>query len=432
VARRPLIIEVRQEVWLGALALIAMSAPVLAQPSQGAQAEVIAAIQVQGNTLTPDDEVVRASGLSPGAAFSDSVLREAAERLQATRRFQHVDVLKRYDSIADPTQILILIRVDEGPVRVVPGRLPGQAPRVARRHPFNVMYAPILDAEDGYGWTYGVQVAVTGNANTASRVIFPLSWGGNKRAGAEFQQDFSKRWAPRLSTGAVVQRRRHPFFRSNADRRRVWGRGEWVLLKSMRAGATVAFERAALLDRRDTTHSIGGDLVLDTRTDQFLPRNAIYARAALDRRRFTSFSLIQTNLEVNGYLGVYLGSVLVLRALREDASRALPPSFKSILGGADNLRGFRAGTAVGDTLAAGSVEWRIPLNSPLNVAKVGTSVFIDVGTTYDKGQHLRDQHLKRGVGAGVWATAALFRISLMVAHGIGADTRVHLGAGLTF
>jgi len=164
-----------------------MSAPVVAQPAQRAQPEVIAAIQVQGNTLTPDDEVVGASGLSPGAAFSDSVLREAADRLQATRRFQHVYVLKRYASIADPTQILILIRVDEGPVRVVPGRLPGQAPHVARRHALNVMYAPILDAEDGYGWTYGVQVAVTGNANTASRVIFPLSWGGNKRAGAEHE-----------------------------------------------------------------------------------------------------------------------------------------------------------------------------------------------------------------------------------------------------
>jgi outer membrane protein assembly factor BamA len=423
---------VRQEVWLCALALMAMTAPVAAQPAQGAQPEVIAAIQVQGNTLTPDDEVVRASGLSPGAAFSDSVLREAADRLQATRRFQHVDVLKRYASIADPSEILILIRVDEGPVRVVPGRLPGQAPHVARRHALNVMYAPILDAEDGYGWTYGAQVAVTGSANTASRVVFPLSWGGDKRAGAEFQQDFSKRWAPRLSTGAFVQRRRHPFFQSNADRRRVWGRAEWVLLKSMRAGTTVALQRAMLLDRRDTTRTIGGDLVLDTRTDQFLPRNAVYARAALDRLRFTSSTLIQTKLEAHGYLGLYLGSVLVLRALREDMSQAAPPYFKSILGGADNLRGFRAGTAVGDTLAAGSAELRIPLSSPLTVAKIGTSVFIDVGTAYDKGQRFRDQHLKRGVGAGVWVTAALFRISLMVAHGIGADTRLHLGAGLTF
>ena len=41
---------------------------------------------------------------------------DAAQRLLATKRFQHVDVLKRYASITDPTRIVVLIRVDEGPV----------------------------------------------------------------------------------------------------------------------------------------------------------------------------------------------------------------------------------------------------------------------------------------------------------------------------
>ena len=59
-------------------------------------------------------------------------------------------------------------------------------------------------------------------------------------------------------------------------------------------------------------------------------------------------------------------------------------------------------------------------------------MFIDVGSVYDKGQRLRDQKLKRGVGGGVWATAPLFRISLMVARGLGSGTRVHFGAGLMF
>jgi outer membrane protein assembly factor BamA len=204
------------------------------------------------------------------------------------------------------------------------------------------------------------------------------------------------------------------------------------VVKSVRAGITAASQRATLLDRRDTTRSIGGDLVLDTRTDPIMPHNAVYARAALDYLRFPRSSVRQMNLEADGYLGLYRGSILRLRALREDMSRPVPPYFKSILGGSENLRGFRAGTAVGDTLAAGSAELRVPLSSPLNVARVGTSVFIDVGASYDKGKRFGDQHLKRGVGAGVWATAALFRISLMVAHGIGADTRLHFDAGITF
>src|SRR5205823_14031070 len=119
--------------------------------------------------------------------------------------------------------------------------------------------------------------------------------------------------------------------------------------------------------------------------------------------------IVRTELEADGYLGLYRGSVLALRTLREDMSRTAPPFFKSVLGGADTLRGFRAGTAVGDTMVATSVELRIPLTSPLHIAKFGTSVFIDAGTAYDKGQRFQDQHLRRGVGGGVWATAALFR-----------------------
>ena len=39
-------------------------------------------------------------------------------RLRAAIKLDSVDVLKRFASISDPTQILILIQLDEGPVRV--------------------------------------------------------------------------------------------------------------------------------------------------------------------------------------------------------------------------------------------------------------------------------------------------------------------------
>ena len=118
--------------------------------------------------------------------------------------------------------------------------------------------------------------------------------------------------------------------------------------------------------------------------------------------------------------------------MREDFSRPAPAFYKSILGGSRNLRGFRAGRAVGDTLVAGSVELRIPTTSPLRMARFGYSIFMDAGTTYDKGQRFGDQKLERGVGAGVWATAPLFRFSVAVARGIGSGMRAHIGAGLTF
>jgi outer membrane protein assembly factor BamA len=230
----------------------------------------------------------------------------------------------------------------------------------------------------------------------------------------------------------MVQRRTHPFYQSDADRLRTWVRGEWRLARPLFLGTTAAWQKAMLLNRTDRTRSVGADLVLDTRLDPLLPGNAIYARGAVERLAFQEQTIVRTELEADGYLAVYRGSVLALRVTREDLSREAPPFFKSVLGGADTLRGFRAGTAVGDTMVTTSAEFRIPLTSPLHIAKFGTSVFIDAGTTYDKGQRFADQRLRKGVGGGVWATAALFRISLMVAHGIGAGNRVHFAAGLTF
>ena len=97
-----------------------------------------------------------------------------------------------------------------------------------------------------------------------------------------------------------------------------------------------------------------------------------------------------------------------------------------------NLRGFEAGHAIGDTLVAGSAELRVPLTSPLNFGKLGVSVFVDAGTVYDDGERLGDQRFERSAGGGVWITAAVLRLNLSVARGIGAGTRVQFGAGVTF
>lgn len=402
-----------------------------------AQQQTIVDIRVHGNTITPDDDVVRASGLSVGVAFSEQLLAETTDRLKATKRFDRVEVLKRFASISDPTQIVLVIQVDEGPVRIDPGvpgvaGLPGQPPRATKRGPLNVMFAPLLDAEDGYGFAYGAQVSVTGHRNTSTRLVVPLSWGGDKRAAAELQKEFAAPFAPQLRVGGLVQERVHPFFKEDAGRKRAWGRAEWQLMKPLRAGATLASQTSTLLDRSHTTRSVGADVVLDTRLDPMLPRNAVFARAAVDRLAFSDRAIVKTELEANGYIGLYRGNVLAVRALREGMSRPAPPYFKSILGGAGNLRGFRAGHSIGDTLVAGSLELRMPLSSPLTIATFGASAFVDAATAYDKGQIFRDQQFRKGIGAGLWASAAVFRISLMFAHGIGSGNRVHFGAGFTF
>ena len=83
-------------------------------------------------------------------------------------------------------------------------------------------------------------------------------------------------------------------------------------------------------------------------------------------------------------------------------------------------------------MVTGSLELRMPLSSPLSVGKLGVSVFVDTGKAYDKGEQFADQPFKTGIGGGVWLTLAAFRMGLSVAHGLGADTRVNFGAGITF
>jgi outer membrane protein assembly factor BamA len=426
-----------------ALLLLLPSAPAAQPAPSAAKGEVVVSIQVHGNTVTSTDDVIRASGISIGDRVSDTMLADAESRLRAAIKFESADVLKRFASISDPTQVLVLIQVDEGPVRVerpdvgvpVPNvpRPPSARPTVVRRSRFNMMFVPILGAEDGYGFTYGAQFAFAGHRTPRRRVVVPASWGGDKRIGAEYQQEFRSRFAPRVRTGAMLQRRTHPFHDDNADRTRIWGRTEWPLLRDVRTGAEIAWQSSSLAGQEVDARSIGGDVIVDTRVDPLMPHNAIFMRSAIERLHFSSSNTaVRTEIDANGYVGLYRGTIVALRAVREDFSRPAPAFYKSLLGGSRNLRGFRAGRAVGDTLVAGSIELRIPTTSPLRMARFGYSVFMDAGTTYDKGQRLRDQKLERGVGAGVWLTAPLFRFSAAVARGLGSGMRAHIGAGLTF
>jgi hypothetical protein len=63
---------------------------------------------------------------------------------------------------------------------------------------------------------------------------------------------------------------------------------------------------------------------------------------------------------------------------------------------------------------------------------VGVSAFVDTGAVYNFGQRLSDQERKTGIGGAVWVTAAALHLSLSVAHGLGAHTRVLFDIGLGF
>src|SRR6185436_8487753 len=373
------------------------------------------------------EEVRRMAGVSVGMPLEAATLDEVATRLRASKRFEQVEVRKRFASIADPSQIVLVILVDEGPVRIEMTGNPSEPTRVVRNRRLNLMFLPLLDREDGYGFTYGARFAIAEPLGAQSRIAFPLTWGGTKQAAAELDKSFTRGPLSRVLAGGSVSRRTNPFYEEDDDRARVWLRGERAIVRPVRVGATAGFQRVSFFDARDTFAHAGADAVLDTRLDPFLPRNAVYARAAWERFNLEGGAVARSELDGRGYIGLWRQNVLALRAQRTDSSGALPLYLQPLLGGMANLRGFKAGYAAGDTLVAASAELFVPLTSPLDTAKIGVSVFGDTGTVYADGQRLADQTMLQGYGGSVWLTAAVLRLNFAVAHGRGASTRVHFG-----
>ena len=396
--------------------------------------EIITAIQVHGNTLTSDDEIRQLAGVQVGMPLETDTVDAVTSRLRAAGRFQRIEVLKRFASIADPSQIVLVIVVDEGPVRVEVTGDPAHPTRVVRSGGLRLMFLPVLRYEDGYGATYGVRLARRGVAGRQSRVSFPLTWGGEKRAAAEFEQSIADAPIDRVLAGASISRRTNPFFQQDDDRGRVWARAERDMTRRVRVGAGGGVQRVSFSTLSDRFAHAGADIVLDTRVDPLLPRNAVYARAAWERLFFGArgADTARWELDAKGYLGLVGQSILAVRAQRQDAGRTLPPYLKPLLGGMANLRGLRAGAAAGDTLAAASAELILPLTSPLDIGKIGVSAFIDAGTVYDKGHRFGDHAIERGYGGSVWLSAAFLRVNVAVAHGRGASTRVHVGGNVSF
>jgi outer membrane protein assembly factor BamA len=388
----------------------------------------VVGIQVHGNVLTTDDEIRRLASVEIGAPFDETTIAQVTARLRQSRRFERVEVLKRFASIADPSQILLVIVVDEGPVRIDITGDPERPIEVVRNRRLAPMFLPVLYAEDGYGVTYGARVGWARPVGKESRLALPLTWGGDKRAAVEFEKTVDNGFFDHVQASGAVWRRTNPYYEADDTRERVWVRGERSLTRWLRAGATAGWQHVSFLGATDQFAHAGADVSLDTRVDPVLPRNAVFARAAWEHVAGAN----RFDLDAQGYVGLFRQNILALRLQQSAADRSLPPFLKPLLGGIANLRGFKAGSSVGDELLVTSAEVIVPLTSPTRIGRMGVSGFVDTGTAYDYGQRLADQPWKTGVGGSVWFSAAFLRLNFAVAHGLGSSTHAHIGANVTF
>jgi outer membrane protein assembly factor BamA len=412
------------------LAAVLMLAPVTAI-AQTASPGIVGEVRVHGNHTTPDADILAIVGNVVGQPATDALIADLTKKLEKSGRFDGVEVRKRFRSIENPDDILLMVVVDE-----VPGIDPVDlTPSPAKIFLRSGMFMPILHSEDGYGFTYGGRFSFVDQLGSRSRISVPLTWGGERQARLQLERAFKSGPIERLSGEYGISQRENPHYEIDDRRIGSAARIESAPLRWLRVGGGGRWDDVKFGDVDDKMARIGGDVTVDTRVDPANPRNAINAIFGIDRLIFDNgdFHANQRKADINGYVGLFGQVVLALRGLSITSDHELPAYEHRLLGGAANLRGYDAGYKAGDNLAAVSAELRIPLTSPLQIGRLGVKAFVDAGTTYAVGDKLKDQHLEdRGIGGGVYLQLTLINVSLDVARSRQGDTQFHFGLGVTF
>ncbi|HYE88105.1 MAG TPA: BamA/TamA family outer membrane protein, partial [Vicinamibacterales bacterium] len=356
-------------------------------------------------------------------------IAEIQIKLERSGRFDGVDVRRRFRSIDNPDDVLLMVIVDEvlgiDPLDLTPSPM--------KKFWSSGMFLPILYSEDGYGFTYGLRTSFVDRLGPRSRVSVPVTWGGDRQARVQIERTLKRGAIERVSGEFGIVRRENPHYEMTDRRIGYAARIESAPARWLRLGAGGRSDKVRFGIADDTVSRLGGDVTLDTRVDPAFPRNAVHATFGFDRVRFDGGHAQQRRADVRGYVGLLGQSVLAVRGLSITADAALPRHEHVLLGGASNLRGYDAGFKAGDNLVAVSAELRLPITSPLNFGRFGVKAFVDAGAVYGVGDRLTDQQLiDRGIGAGAYMHLTMLSISLDVARSRSGDTRYHFGMGVTF
>ena len=390
---------------------------------------VVGEVRVHGNHTTPDADILAIIGDVVGKPATDQLIADVQITLERSGRFEGVDVRKRFRSIENPDDILLMIVVDEVPGIDEHDLTPGPV----KRFWSSGMFMPILHSEDGYGFTYGMRTSFVDRLGPRSRISVPVTWGGERQARVQLERSFSAGPIERISGELGVSRRENPHYEIGDRRVGYAARVESAPARWLRAGAGGRQDAVRFGEIDDNVSRVGGDITFDTRVDPAFPRNAVHAIFGIDRLTFDAGHARQRTADVRGYVGLFRQTVLAVRGLSVTTDQPLPPYEHNLLGGAANLRGYDAGYKAGDNLVAVSAELRIPLTSPLDIGRFGVKAFVDAGAVYGVGEKLTDQNfVDRGIGGGVYLHLTVVSMSLDVARSRQGDTRYHFGLGVTF
>ena len=131
------------------------------------------------------------------------------------------------------------------------------------------------------------------------------------------------------------------------------------------------------------------------------PRDEVALTASVERIALDGDAapIVRPRIDAQVFVGVIGQSVVAARFRYEGASRGLPLYEQPLLGGGATLRGWPVGVRMGDRLLATSLEWRLPVTSPLSAGNAGLRFFYDRATVWNVGSRLRDATFLDGAGS---------------------------------
>jgi outer membrane protein assembly factor BamA len=411
------------------------AAPERPVPQQPAAPERIVELRIHGNATLKDDVVLAMTGVKEGDVLESGSIEAIDKKLRDSGRFEDVEVRKRYKNLA-MDEVALLVIVHEKPGLKPDGKPPGAMKRLTSR----IMPFPILDYDDGYGWTYGMRTTFVDIAGKGTHLSVPLSWGGTRQAAVQADHTFKSGPFSRLSGSFGVSQRENPHYEIADRRTTLRGRAERRLFNVLTLGAEAARSEVTFQPSEDSLWSGGADVTLDTRHDPSFPTRAVYASAAWSRLNaigdtrtvWASPAIDRYKVEARGYQRLFRQTFAAVRAQYDEASAPLPAYEQFLLGGS-LLRGLDAGELAGDKRFLWGAELRVPFTSPLSSGRIGFNLFLDGGAVAPYGAQIKDQKMYRGAGGGLFMTFRVIQLHFEVAQSLdNRGTHFHFGTRFTF
>ena len=401
-------------------------------------AATVAEIRIHGNLSLPDAELIALAGVARGDPAGPDLVDRVRDRLLASGRFETVDVRRLYRSLTATDRVALVIVVRERPGARFSNPVMRALASLGRR----VMVAPMLDHREGYGVAYGALTSLLDTFGPGSRLSVPATWGGHKRIGIEMDAPVPGPVIDRLRAGGSRGRRRHPYFDVDDDRTRLQVAAERRLPRGFRVSGETAWEEVRFAARRDrlvrsAVHLDYGDY---RETPATARRNTLVVRAGVERLAVGGGEppVHRPRLDARAYVAAGGQAVLATRLFFQGASAPLPAYERALLGGSPaargTLRGWPAGVAVGDRIAAASIELRRPITSVLSEGQLGLRFFYDTAAVYEAERPVGLARFRKGAGAGVFFMPPRFGfpVSFDMAHDFVGGWRMHTSAGFGF